>query len=61
MTCEMKGALTRAWHFVYELEAPALGSVSQVRGSAQHMAELIESLLTLARVTQSKIRHERAI
>src|SRR5207253_6208717 len=29
-----------------------------VRESAQHMAQLIESLLTLARVTQSDIRRE---
>jgi PAS domain S-box-containing protein len=33
--------------------------LARVRESAQHMAQLIESLLTLARVTQSDIRRER--
>jgi PAS domain S-box-containing protein len=42
-----------------KLDAEGQRYLDRVRESAQHMAELIESLLTLARVTQTDIRRER--
>jgi PAS domain S-box-containing protein len=41
------------------LDAEGRDCLRRVRESAQHMAQLIESLLTLARVTQSDIRRDR--
>jgi PAS domain S-box-containing protein len=41
-----------------KIDAEGLRYLQRVRTSAQHMAQLIESLLTLARVTQSDIRRE---
>jgi PAS domain S-box-containing protein len=41
------------------LDAEGKMYLNAVRASAQHMAQLIESLLMLARVTQSEIRRER--
>jgi light-regulated signal transduction histidine kinase (bacteriophytochrome) len=41
-----------------KLDAEGRRFLVRVRESAQHMAQLIESLLTLARVTQSDIRRE---
>jgi PAS domain S-box-containing protein len=41
-----------------KLDAEGRRYLGRVRESAQHMAQLIESLLTLARVTQSDIRRE---
>jgi PAS domain S-box-containing protein len=42
-----------------KLDSEGQRYLSKVRESAQHMAQLIESLLTLARVTQSDTRRER--
>jgi PAS domain S-box-containing protein len=42
-----------------KLDAGGKRYLGKVRESAQHMAQLIESLLTLARVTQTDIRRER--
>jgi PAS domain S-box-containing protein len=42
-----------------QLDAEGKRYLERVRESAQHMAQLIESLLTLARVTQSDLRRER--
>ncbi len=41
-----------------KLDAEGKRVLNKVRDSAQHMAQLIESLLTLARVTQTDIRRE---
>ncbi len=42
-----------------KLDAEGRRYLGRVRESAQHMAQLIESLLTLARVTQNEVRRER--
>jgi PAS domain S-box-containing protein len=42
-----------------QLDANGRRFLGKVRESAQHMAQLIESLLTLARVTQTDIQRER--
>jgi PAS domain S-box-containing protein len=41
-----------------KLDAEGQRHLTRVREAAQHMAQLIESLLALARVTRSDIRHE---
>jgi PAS domain S-box-containing protein len=43
------------------LDAEGQRYLNRVRESAQHMAQLIESLLTLAQVTRSDIRRERVL
>jgi PAS domain S-box-containing protein len=42
-----------------EIDAEGKRCLDRIRESAQHMAQLIESLLTLAHVTQSELRRER--
>jgi PAS domain S-box-containing protein len=42
-----------------EIDADGKRCLDRVRESAQHMAQLIESLLTLTHVTQSELRRER--
>jgi PAS domain S-box-containing protein len=41
------------------LDATGKGYIARVRQSALHMAELIDDLLTLARVTQGEVKHDR--
>src|SRR6185295_2364298 len=42
-----------------KLDAEGRHHLQRVRASAQHMAQLIESLLSLARITRGDLRHER--
>jgi len=42
-----------------KLDPAGQRALTKVRESAQHMAQLIESLLSLARISQSEIRHDR--